>query len=197
MKKIFILVAIIMYCFMAVGFCADGFYVIPVKGKCSYAIGDTGPAGGVVFYIKPDSGGKHGMEAAPADQSSGVQWGCAGTALIGPNGEQVGTGAVNSILIATQCGSGSIAAKLAEIYVLYGVSGWFLPSKEALYLLSIRKDVVGGFSTDAYYWSSTQDVTSPGSENNAWAQWIATIPRYHGDVKQKVNMYRVRAVREF
>jgi len=30
-----------------------------------YAVGDTGPAGGIVFYTS--DGGLHGLEAAPAD----------------------------------------------------------------------------------------------------------------------------------
>jgi hypothetical protein len=44
-----------------------------------YAIGDTGPAGGIVFYITDD--GLHGLEAAPADQSSGAEWGCIATLM--------------------------------------------------------------------------------------------------------------------
>ena len=45
-----------------------------------YKVGDTGPAGGKVFYLS-DSTGLHGLEAAPADQST-VKWGCYGT-LVG------------------------------------------------------------------------------------------------------------------
>ena len=41
-----------------------------------YAIGDLGPAGGIVFYVT--DGGVHGLEAAPEDQGSGA-WGCYGT----------------------------------------------------------------------------------------------------------------------
>jgi hypothetical protein len=36
----------------------------------TYAIGDTGPAGGIVFYIT--DGGLHGMEATPDDQHEGI-----------------------------------------------------------------------------------------------------------------------------
>lgn len=38
-----------------------------------YAIGDTGPAGGIVFYVT--EGGIHGLEAAQVDQGY-APWGC-------------------------------------------------------------------------------------------------------------------------
>ena len=35
--------------------------------KNNYAIGDTGPASGIVLYVT--GGGLHGLEAAPEDQT--------------------------------------------------------------------------------------------------------------------------------
>ncbi len=40
-----------------------------------YAIGDTGPGQGIVFFISAD--GEHGLEAAPSDQSTGIHGGMA------------------------------------------------------------------------------------------------------------------------
>ena len=48
-----------------------------VVSSCPFIIGDTGPAGGKVFYLF-DSTGESGLEAAPADQSSGIAWECWG-----------------------------------------------------------------------------------------------------------------------
>ncbi|MFI3198280.1 MAG: DNRLRE domain-containing protein, partial [Methylococcaceae bacterium] len=47
-----------------------------------FHIGDNGPAGGKVFYVT-DATGLHGLEAAPADHSEYVQWGCFGISISG------------------------------------------------------------------------------------------------------------------
>lgn len=193
MKKLFILVAIIMYCFMDIGFCADGFYVIPV-GKSRYAIGDTGPAGGIVFYITPSSGGKHGLEAALSDQSSNAAWGCYGTVIAGADGTAVGTGAQNSLAILVGCGESGIAAKIAVSYAPNGISGWFLPSKNELNELYLNKGVVGGFADD-FYWSSSQHTADPDHSDDS-----AELQHFNDGemgLLQKSFMARVRAVRAF
>ena len=46
----------------------------------SVKIGDTGPAGGKVFYV--DAAGVHGLEAALMDQAS-ARWGCYGISIPG------------------------------------------------------------------------------------------------------------------
>jgi hypothetical protein len=38
-----------------------------VIAHCGFLIGDTGPAGSIVFYLT-DATGLHGLEAAPVDQ---------------------------------------------------------------------------------------------------------------------------------
>jgi hypothetical protein len=120
----------------------------------TYAIGDVGPAGGIVFYIT--GRGAYGLEAAPADQSSGsgAAW-CGYTVWTGADGTAVGTGAQNTALILAGCSTSGIAAKIAHDYTLNGYTDWFLPSKDELNLLYQQKDVVGGFA-HAYYWSSTE-----------------------------------------
>ena len=46
--------------------------------RVEYAIGDTGPAGGFIFYENPNYkvDGWRYLEAAPIDQSAGAKWGC-------------------------------------------------------------------------------------------------------------------------
>ena len=127
---------------------------VPQWGVCTYAIGETGPAGGIVFYIT--DGGRHGLEAAPEDQSDSAGWGC-GMEYDGADGRAVGTGALNTAHIsATPCASRSDAANVVtEAYTLNGYNGWFLPSKDELNLLYNQRVEVGGFY-NVPYWSSSE-----------------------------------------
>lgn len=47
-----------------------------VTEENEYNIGDTGPAGGLIFYINPnyETDGWRYLEAAPGDQSTGIEW---------------------------------------------------------------------------------------------------------------------------
>jgi len=126
----------------------------------SYSIGDTGPAGGIVFYMAPD--GLHGLEAAPADQKPpssmrGVTWGCRGLTINGADGTAIGTGAQNTADILAACSDLGIAARLADNYTLNSFNDWYLPSKEELNELYLQRAVVGNFTSSGNgYWSSTE-----------------------------------------
>ena len=52
--------------------------------KEEYGIGDTGPAGGLIFYVNPNYAvdGWRYLEAAPFDQSAGATWGCSVPSLL-------------------------------------------------------------------------------------------------------------------
>jgi hypothetical protein len=175
--------------------------VIPLGGDdapapTEYAIGDIGPAGGIVFDVTPD--GLHGLEAAPVDQAPVAPWNCVGTNIEGvanlgsveavdPN-----SGAANTPLIAAQCpGPATNAAVLAAVYVWpNGQTGGFLPNKEELDLLYDQKvaGIVGGFDS-LDYWSSSESGST-----NAWYQLFDV-----GDqsVDGKGVALGVRAVRAF
>jgi hypothetical protein len=135
----------------------------------TYLIGDTGPAGGIVFYV--EGSGEHGLEAAPADQSAGGNsgWGCASTTVAGTEAA-VGTGQANTLAINIQCGIDT-AARIAADYRLNTVGGWYLPSIDELNLMWVNladsdgdgantgaSDLnnLGGFVNYANYWSSTE-----------------------------------------
>lgn len=150
-----------------------------------YAIGDWGPAGGIVFYIT--GGGLHGLEAAPEDQSTGAAWGCLGT-VTGVGRTAVGTGAQNTADILAGCSESGIAARIAHDYTLNGYTDWFLPSKDELNLLYQQEIVVGGFATGSY-WSSTES-----SSYNAWGQNFLFGSQAS---LNKANALGVRAVRAF
>ena len=151
-------------------------------GACHFAIGDAGPAGGIVFHVT--DGGLHGLEAAAVDQVS-TEWGCYGTTISGANGTAVGTGEQNTADIIAGC-SETTAASVASAYG----PDWYLPSKDELNLLYVQKvaDIVGGFASGSY-WSSSQY-----SSHHAWVQ-LFDGGNQEGTFKDFT--YRVRAVRSF
>jgi hypothetical protein len=173
--------------------------VIPLFGDgapppTEYAIGDKGPAGGIVFDVTPD--GLNGLEAAIVDQGTAL-WNCFGTEvvgvdnLVGSGDLDPNSGAVNTPLIAVQCpGDETNAAVLAAVYVWpNGQTDGFLPNKEELGLLYDQKaSFVGGFAS-LFYWSSSQ-----ASANNAWDQDF--VNGSQGDVDKNFTN-GVRAVRAF
>jgi hypothetical protein len=171
----------------------------------TYAIGETGPAGGLVFYVTDD--GLHGLEAAPEDiggndDAIAVAWGCFETLLVGMNETGIGSGAHNTSQ-RDLCADSTTAAKSAAAYVHNGYTDWFLPSKDELNLMwfnladsdssqsnSGPEDLnnVGGFDS-SFYWSSSQ-----GDSSFAWSQGFDNGLQYAND---KHLTSRVRAVRAF
>jgi hypothetical protein len=159
----------------------------------AYALGDTGPAGGLVFYVKGDSsGGWRYLEAAPVSTEwEGAEWGPLGTAISGARATAVGTGRQNTTAIATSQGPGSTyATQLCDGLTSGGYSDWFLPSKDELTLMrtNLWSQGIGGLGSDTYWSSSEIDA------NNAWSQYFGGGTQYNS---YKDNSFRVRAVRAF
>ena len=128
-----------------------------------YSIGDTGPAGGIIFYDKGSySDGWRYLEAAPSDQGT-VEWGGWGT-TVGGTSTAIGSGKSNTEKIVNKLGSGSYAARLCYDLELGGYDDRFLPSKDELNELYQQKNAVGGFAP-GNYWSSSEN-----SSFNAWKQ---------------------------
>jgi uncharacterized caspase-like protein len=127
------------------------------KTAPTYKIGDTGPAGGIVFFDKGRySDGWRYLEAAPTDQSDGIRW-YNGSYINVRTGTDIGTGKANTDAIIAAQGEGDYAANLRSNLVINGYSDWFLPSRgecEAM-LQNMEKAGRGGLSNNAY-WSSTQ-----------------------------------------
>jgi hypothetical protein len=140
-------------------------------GAC--AVGDIGPAGGVVFYVSNSGsinsasdiseGGTY-LEAAPSPFSATTYKWCEGpsnpyTTLLGASGTAIGTGAANTATALTSCTGGAIyqAANLTT----GGYSDWFLPSSNELSQMYIWRNSIG-LSSNALYWGSTEN-----------ANWIA------------------------
>jgi hypothetical protein len=151
--------------------------------------------GGIIFYV--DRTGKHGLIAAPTDQSTGLQWyndGFYSNANADKTG--VGTGKTNTAAIIKSQGAGFYAATLCNRLVLGSYSDWFLPSKDELALMykNIGKGAgapltnIGKFTTRGYWSSSEYDNES------AWYQSFADGSQ---DKYDKYGGFAVRAVRAF
>lgn len=138
-----------------------------------YSIGDTGPGGGIIFY---DAGSQQSwgqyLESAPANwdgtnnnEDPYVQWGCRGMSI--QTATAIGTGAANTFAIITGC-SGTTAASTARAYRGGGKSDWFLPSRDELEQMEVRRSVLG-FGGNTWHWSSTQY-----SAQEANSRWLGT-----------------------
>jgi hypothetical protein len=161
--------------------------------------------GGVVFYIFESgdtgyiAGETHGLIAAVADQSDGIQWYNGSYVTTGATGTAIGTGADNTTTIISVQGATetSYAAGLARAYTGGGYTDWFLPSKDELNKMYTNRATInttaasnsGSDFSNWYYWSSTEN-----DGGNAWAQHFLSGYQYG------VNKYstgNVRAVRAF
>ena len=158
--------------------------------------------GGVVFHLFVDgqtgyvAGETHGLIAAVEDQSSGIQW-YNGSYVT--TGTAIGTGAANTdaIIAAQGATETSYAAGLARAYTGGGYTDWFLPSKDELNQMYVKRAVInttgvangGSNFLPGYYWSSTEF-----DNNKAWEQNLFSGFQYNTN-KDFTN--GVRAVRAF
>ena len=84
-------------------------------GVGDYVVGDTGPAGGLIFYID----GTIYYEAAPSDQSTGEVWSNVNKEIgVTAQGEAIGTGQANTTAIIGQTDHTNSAAKLCDDLVI-------------------------------------------------------------------------------
>jgi hypothetical protein len=176
-------------------------------GRCAdlliCVVGDTGPGGGIVFYDAGSiqSWGRY-LEAACVGWQNDcdgttvdplVEWGCNGTLISGAGSQAIGTGEQNTADIVTGCPTPGIAAHLANDLFLGGQTDWFLPSKDELneMFTNLHSPVtpLGGFSTDVFYLSSSED-----DDASAFAQIFDDGVQ---DNRGKGGEYYMRPVRAF
>jgi DUF1680 family protein len=164
-----------------------------------YVPGDVSPAGGLIFYVNPNSAtdGWRYLEAAPFDQSAGATWGCFRTAIQGARGAAIGTGKKNTADMLAACNDGQTAAALCAAANINGVTGWFLPSRDELALMYKNLKATGvsdfgarGVVDNFSYWTSTQQTADMANHID-----FADLGRQHYDDKDYPR--RVRAVRAF
>jgi len=128
----------------------------------TYRIGDTGPAGGLIFYDKGNnSGGWRYLEAAPVEAEFRAVWSVHNTEVENTRAE-IGSGRRNTQLIVEKfrqtSGEWDTAAQKSDDLVLNGFDDWFLPSQAELDQMygNLKRRNLGDFKNE-WYWSSTEN----------------------------------------
>jgi len=127
----------------------------------SYRVGDTGPAGGIIFYDKGNnSQGWRYLEAAPYETEVQIRWSVNHTNIENTL-ETIGSGRRNTQIIVDSfsrtSGEWDNAAQYCDDLLFGGFDDWFLPSKAELDQMygNLKRRNLGDFR-DNWYWSSTQ-----------------------------------------
>jgi len=174
----------------------NGNVTLFAKWNDRYALRDTGPAGGLIFYLNPNyaADGWRYLEAAPSDQSTGVQWYNGSYVLVNAGGVAVGTGQANTTAIVNAQGTGTYAAQICADLVIGSYSDWFLPSQDEIYQMYVNLEAapyggVGGFVAASLYWSSTEYTSAIAGEHYFLSSTAGGT--------DKSAAVRVRAVRAF
>jgi hypothetical protein len=136
-------------------------------GSC--VVGDVGPGAGRVFYAARTAQpwGRY-LEAAPRtwnsrDGDPNLTW-CSDvvTSIAGTQATGLGAGKANTAAMLTTCTTDSAVAVAA--YRGGGKADWYLPSRDELRQLFLRKGKVGEFIQHGY-WSSSESAP-----DQAWIQ---------------------------
>jgi hypothetical protein len=174
-----------------------------------YKIGDTGPAGGLIFYDKGNNrGGWRYLEAAPADLGPSPfltenpdsfpaklkeQW----DKTEGENGRGIGKGKYNTeyiMEVAQARGGFNWAVRLCDNYELNGFDDWFLPSRDELNFMygNLYMKGLGNFRQEQY-WSSTSWTDTWGS----YRAWYINFDDGKHDTQNASQQRRSRPIRQF
>ena len=165
----------------------------------THSIGESF-GGGIVFYVWDN--GRHGLISATTNLSVGniglFVWGpTANYVMAIRNGINAGMSNTERIIIKQGAGIGNYAALIAAHYQFNGngwgdYGDWYLPSKYELQLLFKQKNVVGGFTSTTYVWSSTE-----ADDKTAYTlNFFSSTGTVQAEAKN-LNPRFVRAIRSF
>ena len=169
------------------------------NGNAGYKIGDTGPGGGIIFFIDryDEYTGFTYLEVAPVGVEVQRTWATGSLqnfAVSGADSKALGGGYQNTLDIVAQ--TGNVAATCAAAYCADLVSGgrsdWYLPSIseiKTVYNVVHLELGVGGFASPVQYWSSSE-----GGASNAFSQNFGTGAQFNNT---KPSSSYVRPVRRF
>ncbi len=159
----------------------------------NYRVGDTGPAGGVIFFVNSDyvrDGWKY-LEADSGDFTTRLCFGYnAGLAEKGRDSKStcgtdrkenkaIGKGKENTDMLTSRMGDktvirkdrttmGEYAAKAVSSYMTDdGFSGWFLPSEDEAELMFLHRDILDLDPHACYYTSNECDTLT---------SWVLDMP---------------------
>jgi hypothetical protein len=148
--------------------------------------GQTGPAGGIIFY---DDGQGGGLEVFAPDWTN--QWGNYNL-LMNSTNETFGTGEANTNAIINASVDMSNAAIACDSCTKGGFTDWYLPSKDELELVYSNVIVPGYLGVQSsYYWSSSSLI---GSVTQAWAVHLGVGV---SNPKLRYEIYKTLPVRSF
>ena len=185
-------------------------------GPC--AVGDVGPAGGIVFYDagRPMTWGRY-LEVSPKDaEKIGWPWRKPGyspendriydeaglpSRIKRVRSKFIGQGFTNTRAIINKYGPGRYAARAAWDYQTNGYDDWFLPSADELdvmynVLYAVEEPLISFAPT--YYWSSSEY-----NLKNAWTVLFRSGQRFDREGwftdkdTGRPNAMRVRPIRAF
>ena len=167
--------------------------------QIDFLIGNSGPAGGIIFYDKGEfSDGWRYLEAAPANMETELRWVAESYRsnydrfpnVVG-TGTDIGAGKRNTTLILA-VDANAPAAKACMDYRGGGFDDWFLPSRDELDLMyrNLHISGIGGFGDNHFWSSSHHDIYSYG----AWLRYFDFGLRYYNAKDLRSS---VRAVRAF
>jgi len=167
----------------------------PVPELPAYKIGDTGPAGGLIFYDKGNnSDGWRYLEAAPVAAEFQAVWSVRETEVEGIQ-ETIGSGKRNTELIVEKfkktSGEWDTAAQKVNELVFNKFNDWFLPSKDELDQMygNLKRKNLGNFKNESYWSSSaynsywlyrqvfqTGDISTEGYYKKYYVRPIRQVP---------------------
>jgi hypothetical protein len=150
-------------------------------------IGDTGPGGGKIFYVAttPFACGPtlnlmcRYLEAAPTtgnaawdDFYNEYQWSGDVATRIGNTGTAIGDGLKNTLAIVSLSSTPDRAGTISRAFRgPNNLTDWYLPSKDELNQLYIKKTLVG-YHPNTNYWSSSESEDVGGLTGWAWSQFL-------------------------
>jgi len=177
----------------------------------TYKIGDTGPAGGLIFYDKGNSiGGWRYLEAAPDDLGPSIFLTGAELDKLPKNlfdlwertmddsGRGVGKGKYNTeyiMQVAHARGGGfGWAVQRCDIYESGGFDDWFLPSRDELNFMygNLYMRGLGNLKPEEY-WSSSTWTDTWGS----YRAWYVNLYDGKHDNQNAGKQRRIRPIRQF
>jgi hypothetical protein len=167
--------------------------------NAKYSVGDTGPSGGIIFFVKGNySDGWRYLEAAPSDMNVPLPWGFVENGNYWPDAPGtavgLGDGKHNTELLDISGAGTDVGYTAAQVCITLehnGYNDWYLPSRDELNLLFhvLAKNKMGGF-IDAAYWTSTQSA-----RGSAWYQTFNNGRQYpNGLITDRLY---VRPIRSF
>jgi phage baseplate assembly protein gpV len=164
-----------------------------------YKVGDTGPGGGVIFFVNRynEYTGFTYLEVAPVSTHVTRTWATGAnqtTAVSGADSRALGAGYQNTIDIVAQ--TGNVAATCAAVYCADltsgGQSDWYLPSLSEMtmvYHVAHLDLGVAGFDGAGTYWTSSELAGPQG--------WVFGFQFGIPQGQNKSTVYRVCPIRRF